>query len=56
MCNVFFTDRDSCTRPISTNLRFIKVGEYGLTCGTRFVARGIEVVAIAGFYGFRGVG
>ena len=35
-------------RPISTNPGSIKAGEYGLTRGTCFVARRLEVVAVAG--------
>ena len=42
------TDCESCTRPISTNQGSMEAGEYGLTCGTRFVARCLEVVAVAG--------
>ena len=43
------TDCESCTRPISTNNRgSMEAGEYGLTDGTRFVARRLEVVAVAG--------
>ena len=51
MCNievVVFTDCESCTRPISTNLVSMKAGEYGLTRGTWFFARRLEVVAVAG--------
>ena len=50
MCNIrrFFTDCESCTRPISTNPRSMEAGEYGLTRGTSFVARHLEVVAVAG--------
>ena len=35
-------------RPISTNPGSTEAGEYGLTRGTRFVARCIEVVAVDG--------
>ena len=35
---VVFTDCESCTRPISTNLGSMEAGEYGLTRGTCFVA------------------
>ena len=45
---VVFTDCESCTRPISTNPGSMKAGEYGLTRGTCFVARRLEVVAVAG--------
>ena len=51
VCNievVVFTDCESCTRPISTNLVSMKAGEYGLTRGTWFFARHLEVVAVAG--------
>ena len=51
MCNievVVFTDCESCTRPISTNLVSMKAGEYGLTRGTCFVACRLEVVVVAG--------
>ena len=42
------TDCESCTMPISTNQGSMEAGEYGLTRGTRFVARCLEVVAVAG--------
>ena len=45
---VVFTDCESCTRPISTNSGSMEAGEYGLTRGTCFVARRLEVVAVAG--------
>ena len=45
---VVFTDCESCTRPISTNPGSMEAGEYGLTRGTCFVARRLEVVAVAG--------
>ena len=45
---VVFTDCESCTRPISTNSGSMEAGEYGLGRGTRFVARCLEVVAVAG--------
>ena len=45
---VFFTDCDSCTRPISSNPGPMEAGEYGLTRGTCLVARRLEVVAVAG--------
>ena len=44
---VVFTDCESCTRPISTNPVSMEAGGYGLTRGTRFVARCLEVVAVA---------
>ena len=52
---VVFTDCESCTRLISTNPRSVEAGEYGLTRGTCFVPRRLEVVAVAGLRGFRGV-
>ena len=48
MTFVVFDDYESCTRPISTNPRYMEAGEYGLTHGTCFVARHLEVVAVAG--------
>ena len=45
---VAFTDCESCTRPISTNPGPMEAGEYGLTRGTSFIARRLEVVAVAG--------
>ena len=39
---------ESCTKPISTNPGSMEAGEYGLTRGTCFVARRLEVVAVAG--------
>ena len=45
---VVFTDCESCTRPISTNSGSMEAGEYGLTRGTFFVARRLELVAAAG--------
>ena len=42
------TDCESCTMPISTNQGSMDAREYGLTRGTRFVARCLEVVAVAG--------
>ena len=45
---VVFTDCESCTRPISTNPESMEAGEYRLTRGTCFVARRLEVVAVAG--------
>ena len=45
---VIFTDCESCTRPISTNLGSVEAGEYGLTRGTCFVARRLDLVAVAG--------
>ena len=44
---VVFTDYESCTRPISTNSGSMEAGEYGLTRGTCFIARRLEVVAVA---------
>ena len=45
---VAFTDCKCCTRPISTNPVSMEAGEYGLTSGTWFFARRLEVVAVAG--------
>ena len=45
---VVFTDCESCARPISTNAVSMEAGEYGLTRGTWFFARRLEVVAVAG--------
>ena len=42
------TDCESRTRPISTNPGSMEAGKYGLTRGTCFVARRLEVVAVAG--------
>ena len=57
VCVIFvvFTDCESCTRPISANLGSMEVGEYGLTRGTCFVARRLEVVAVAGLLRICGV-
>ena len=43
----FFSDCESWTSSISTNPGFIEAGEYGLTRGTRFIARRLEMVAVA---------
>ena len=49
MCNVRgFTDCESCTRPISTNPRPMAAVVFGLAHGTCFVARRLEVIAVAG--------
>ena len=48
MCNIRRFYCESCTRPISTNPGSTEAGEYGLTRGTCFVARRLEVVAVAG--------
>ena len=50
VCVTFFvfTDCESCTRPISTNPGCMEAGEYGLTRGTCFFARRLELVAVAG--------
>ena len=45
---VVFTDCESGTRPISTNPVSMEAGEYGLSRGTCFFARRLEVVAVAG--------
>ena len=45
---VVFTDGESCTSSISTNPGTTQTGEYGLTRRTYFVARRLELVAVAG--------
>ena len=45
---VVFIDCETCTRPISTNPGSMEADEYWLTRGTCFVARRLEVVAVAG--------
>ena len=47
VCSTFvvFTDCESCTRSISTTSGSMEAGAYGLTHGTCFVARCLEVVA-----------
>ena len=45
---VVFTDCDSCTRPISSNPGSMEADEYGLTRGTSFVTRRLELVAVTG--------
>ena len=45
---VVFTDGENCRRPISTNTGSMEAGENGLMRGTCFVARCLEVVAVAG--------
>ena len=45
---VVFADCESCTRHISTNPVSMEASEYGLTRGTWFFARRLEVVAVAG--------
>ena len=45
---VVFPDCENRTRPVSTNSGFMEGGEYGLTRGTCFVARSLEVVAVVG--------
>ena len=42
------TDCESCMRPISTNPGSMEAGEYGLTCGTCFLACRLELDAVAG--------
>ena len=44
VCN----DCEICMRLSYTNPGSMEVGEYGLTRGTRFVARCLEVVVVAG--------
>ena len=43
-----FTECESCTRPIFTNPGSMEAGECGLTRGTCFAARSLELVAVAG--------
>ena len=45
---VVFTDCERCARPISINPGSMEAGEYGLTRGTCFVERHLEMVAVAG--------
>ena len=45
---VVYADSKSFTRAISTNPGSMEAGEFGLTRGTCFVARCLEVVAVAG--------
>ena len=45
---VVVADCESCTRPIVTNLGSMEAGEEGLTRGTCFVARRLDVVVVAG--------
>ena len=45
---VVFTECESCTKPASTNPGYMEAGEYGLTRGTCFVARRLELLAVAG--------
>ena len=45
---VVFIDCESCTRPIFTNPGSMEAGECGLTRGTCFAARRLELVAVAG--------
>ena len=45
---VVFTDCESCTWPIFTNPGSMEAGECGLTRGTCFAARRLELVAVAG--------
>ena len=42
------TNCESCTGSISTNPAYMETGEYELTRGTCFIARRLEVVAVAG--------
>ena len=52
---VFFTDCDSCTRPISTHPVSMEAGEYGLTLGTCFSRAVSRWSRSPGCCGFRGV-
>ena len=45
---VVFTDCESCTKADFTNPVSMEAGEYGPTCGARFLAVCLEVVAVAG--------
>ena len=42
------TDCESCARPILTNPGSMEAGECGLTRGTCFAARRLELIAVAG--------
>ena len=49
ICNLrVFSNREGCTKPISTNPESMERGEYGLTRGTCFFACRLDVVAVAG--------
>ena len=49
MCKIDrFTIGESYTRPTSTNPGSMAGSQYGLTRGTCFVTRRLEVVAVAG--------
>ena len=51
VCDIEFvvlTDCENCAKPISTSPVSMEAGEYGLTRGTCFVARRLELVAVAG--------
>ena len=51
VCDIEFvvlTDCENCAKPISTSPVSMEAGEYGLTRGTWFFARRLEVVAVAG--------
>ena len=51
VCDIEFvvlTDCESCTGPISTDPGWLEAGEHGLTRGTCFFVRRLEVVAFAG--------
>ena len=52
---VDFTDCESFTRLTSTNPVSFEAGEYGLARETCYFARHLQVVAVAGLCGFRGV-
>ena len=43
-----FTVCERCTVPILTHSGSMEAGEYALRCGTCFVARRLELVAVAG--------
>ena len=45
---VVFPDCESCTWQIYINPGFMEAGEYGLTRGTRLLACGLELDAVAG--------
>ena len=40
---IVFTDCESCTRPISTKLGSMEADDYGLTLGTCFVVRRLDI-------------
>ena len=56
VCNIrLFTDYESYTRPISTNLVSMEAGEYGPMHGTCSIACRLELHAVAGLLSIRDV-